>query len=492
MTLKDLFQQHGQLDWRKQDPLQEVGSVQIDSRKVQKGDVFVALVGHSSDGHAHMESAVQRGAIAVVAEKEVPTSLKVAVMQVLSTRWTLPLLLDELHQRPHEKMFTVGVTGTNGKTSVTYLVEALLKAAGRPCAVLGTVDHHFEKTIWPSKLTTPDAVTLYGRLGEMHQAGAKAFAMEVSSHALHQQRVPFGFDAALFTNLSQDHLDYHADMDDYFEAKSLLFQKHLKESSNSLAILNGDSPWSKKITTPAESLVITFGASKEMDLHFSIKKMSTKGLTLQVGWRDEPLEEIQSSLIGHYNAENMAAVMALGKAMELSWAEIKKAMATFQGVPGRMQRVDSRRDVYVDYAHTPEALEKALSTLSQIKEPSAKLWCVFGCGGDRDQSKRPLMAKAVEQCADQVVVTSDNPRAEPPLEIIEQVVKGFSPGVNYTVQEDRKGAIETALIKMAPQDVLLIAGKGHEDTQEIDGVCHPFNDWIVAQEILTSLHDSTQ
>lgn len=482
MTIKELFSIFGKINWNQAKPDDLVQGVQSDSRKVQTGFVFVAVQGVNVDGHTHIEAAIQNGAIALVVEsrRRVPSSYTGAVLEVLDSKIALAELLKNFYQRPEERLISIAVTGTNGKTSSAYMIEAILNEADIPCGVMGTIDHHFKAQKWASDLTTPDTVTFYQRLDEFSRCGAKAFVMEVSSHSLKQQRVPILFDVAVFTNLSRDHLDYHKTMEDYWQSKQLLFTDHLKPSGDVFAILNNDDSHVKYTRTPQGVVRLTIGV-QNADFMFRVSNISLSGTTFSVTHQHRE-QCYQTSLIGLHNIYNLVGAIAVAQSLGVSSSICHRAIEKFSGVPGRLQKVlnSSQKHVFVDYAHTPDALLKSLATLKPMV--TGQLICVFGCGGDRDRGKRPEMAKVAVQHADQVIVTSDNPRTEDPLSIIQEIIAGHSSSL--VVEVDRAAAIERACRICGDNDVILVAGKGHEDYQIIGREKTHFSD---VEQILKNL-----
>ena len=470
-----------------------------DSRKVQPGSVFVALKGTKFDSHQELANVCAAGAAGVIVEdkKNIPSDYKGAVVEVKNSRQALAHLAARFYGDPSLHFFSVGVTGTNGKTSCTYIIEHILNSVHLPTGVIGTIQHRLRDQVWPTESTTPGPIELQARLSEMRASGARALAMEVSSHALDQYRADaIHFNAVIFTNLTLDHLDYHGAMEKYFAAKQRLFTDLLWETKKSplIAAVNIDDEWGRrlKVAFPAETL--TFGEKEGADFKFRSLKMDFSGTQFELkSLFGEFTAEIP--LCGRHNLYNVVGCVAACLALGISPAISLKALETFPGVPGRLQRVPNTKgiSIFVDYAHTPDALENVLSTLVKVREESSsqgKIWLVFGCGGDRDKGKRPQMAKIAERLADQIIVTSDNPRTENPLTILQEIVAGFSGGSAtgmagakaYKMIEDRGLAIRTALQSARAGDVVLIAGKGHEDYQIIGTEKKHFSDFETAQE----------
>lgn len=471
----------------------EVKEVTSDSRAVKAGAVFVAIRGTSGDGHDFLAAAASTGAIALVVEDEsgVPADYKGAVVRVPSTRQALDLLAQRFFGEPAKKLFCVGVTGTNGKTTITYMIEAILQEFGWPTGVLGTIDHHLGRHKWPSALTTPDPLTLQRRLKEFVTLGAQAAAFEVSSHALKQHRADsLPFAVGIFTNFTRDHLDYHVTMEDYFAAKERLFTDLLgRHDGVNVAILNGDDPWIRK-TRVREGVTTWWYGQKDCDFTFRPLRQDMNGTLFHLTTPRSNCE-VFLPCTGLHNVYNAVAALAAGLAAGVSLETAARALAQFRGAPGRLQRVPNQRGlhVFVDYAHTDDALTTVLKALHQVREESAhpgKIITVFGCGGDRDRGKRPLMAAAAAALSDALVVTSDNPRSENPQGIVEDIVKGIPANWagELTVEIDRRKALSLALQMSREGDVILVAGKGHEDYQIIGDQRLHFSDAEVLLELL--------
>lgn len=471
----------------------EVTGVFNDARRITSGGVFVAIRGSKFDGHQFLANAASQGALALVVEDTalVPADFRGFVLQVPSSREALDILASRFYQEPAQDLFCVGVTGTNGKTSVTYMVEGIFNSAQLPTGVIGTVNHHLLEKEWPSEMTTPDPVFLQKRLREFKDAGAKAVAMEVSSHALDQHRIDsVPFDTVIFTNLSRDHLDYHQNMEKYFEAKQRLFTDLLWKTSKKPchAIINTDDKMGRRLHVADPAVLLTYGA-KDSDIRYEILTMDFALTEFKV---ITPLGEemVALPMAGTHNVMNSLAALGAGISAGLSVAHCAQALARFTGVPGRLQSIPNRHlSVFVDYAHSPDALENVLVSLRRVREnlqSSAKIWTIFGCGGDRDKGKRPLMAEMALRYSDRVVVTSDNPRSEDPQAIIQDILAGVPAAAKSSVQVhvDRRKAIQETLQQAQDGDVVLIAGKGHEDYQIVGTEKLPFSDVLIAQEVL--------
>lgn len=482
MKLKTLLNIHGHLDWRQQSQDSSALSLSQDSRSIEVGSVYVAIRGHQSDGHNYLKQAIDGGAIALVVEDtaSVPASYPGAVLQVLDTRLSLQTLSQRFFGHPGDQLTAIAVTGTNGKTSTAYMVEFLLSKAGQRCGVIGTIDHHIGNKNFSTSLTTPDPVTLQQRLQDFVDHSGDAFVIEASSHALEQNRIHQGFDVCVFTNLSRDHLDYHKTMEAYFQSKAKLFKADMvKDGRDGFALVNGDDSYGAKMAQEVESRkVILFGQDSKCDLRFKVKETSLDGSTVELQRPDGLPLTFQVPLLGVHNVYNMVGALGVLYAMGLNISDVTEQVKEFKGVPGRMQGVKSVNGAYgfIDYAHTPEALEQALSSLKRQLQPGKRLICVFGCGGDRDPGKRPIMGEVAGRMSDLAIVTSDNPRSEDPLKIIEQIVGGMKEA-SFAICEDRGQAIAKAVASATDGDVILVAGKGHEDYQIIGETRLVFSDY---------------
>jgi UDP-N-acetylmuramoyl-L-alanyl-D-glutamate--2,6-diaminopimelate ligase len=474
----------------------DVSLVTGDSRAVGPGTVFFALRGARADGHAFAAEAARRGAVAVVAERTVacaPALLLVAP----STRRAMAIAASNLHGNPGRAMTLAGVTGTNGKTTVAYLVEACAAAAAIPVAVLGTVTHRWPGGRRAATHTTPESTEIAATLAAARDAGARLAVLEVSSHALAQERTAaLAFDAAAFTNLTRDHLDYHGDVESYFAAKRRLFVDHL--APGGVAVVNGEDPWGARLAAglaAAGRRVWRFGL-RDGDVTARDVRSGLDGLSATVR---TPAGEIavRSPLVGAHNLENLLCAAGLALAVGVPLDAVRRGLAESSGAPGRLERIAGRGvDVFVDYAHTDDALARALAALRAVGP--RRLLVVFGCGGDRDRGKRPLMGEAAARGADLSIVTSDNPRTEDPAAIIAEIVPGLERAGavrldpararggdrGYVVEPDRRQAIALALAAAREGDAVLIAGKGHETHQIVGAERRPFDDREEARRAL--------
>ena len=452
----------------------DIGGITLDSRHVRDGDLFVAFPGLRHDGRDYIAQAVAAGAAAVVLESQgaVAHQLAVPSVQIEGLAEQLSALADRFYQQPSAALQVIGITGTNGKTSVSQMLAQALDRLGSRCGVIGTLGSGLAGALIDHGMTTPDAVAVQAQLASMRDQGASHVAMEVSSHALDQHRVAaVRFAVAVFTNLSRDHLDYHGTMAAYGEAKARLFQRDLQA-----AVVNLDDAFGCELAERCAAPVIGYSLSDPAaTLYCRELVCDSLGLNarLQVQGREFAL---RSPLLGSFNMSNLLAVLGSLLALGVDAGAAVEQVAQLQPPAGRMQRLGGGDLplVVVDYAHTPDALEKALTALHQ--HAAGRVVCIFGCGGDRDNGKRPMMARVAEQFAEAVVVTDDNPRTEPSQQIIEQICQGAEHPQALTVIPNRAQAIASTIAAARPGDVILLAGKGHENYQEIDGVRHPFSD----------------
>jgi UDP-N-acetylmuramoyl-L-alanyl-D-glutamate--2,6-diaminopimelate ligase len=450
------------------------------SKSVAPGNLFFAKKGLTSKGGDFMKEAAQNGAVAIATDLFDPF-LKGPTQIIYPDIAELEVILsDRFYGKPFEKLLSVGITGTNGKTTTSYLVKYLLDSLGKETGLIGTIEWIVKNSVFPSKQTTPDLLMNQKLWHEMVGSGCKAVVMEVSSHGLDQGRVRgVHFNRAIFTNLTQDHLDYHETMERYGEAKKQLFTSL---DSSGYAILNKDSPWSEFMREGILAPSLTYGFSSEADVRAEELVLSSKGSSCVISYKNEKLPFL-SKLVGKFNVYNLLSVIALGVSLDYPLSQILSVLSSFTAVDGRLEKVEtvSGKNIFVDYAHTEDALKNTLLTLREVSE-EGRIFCVFGCGGNRDRSKRPKMGAVAEALADKVFITSDNPRSEVPEEIIEEILEGITNREKICVEIDRRKAIALACAMLTPSDVLLIAGKGHERVQIFsDHIVH-FDDRIVAKE----------
>ncbi|MDF0730733.1 UDP-N-acetylmuramoyl-L-alanyl-D-glutamate--2,6-diaminopimelate ligase [Pseudomonas entomophila] len=467
------------------DPL--IRELALDSRQVRPGDLFLAVPGAKVDGRAHIADALARGAAAVAYEEQGASVLPLTDVPLIPVKGLisqLSQLAGRFYGEPSRQLELVGVTGTNGKTSVTQLLAQALDALGQRCGLIGTLGTGFHGELQSGRLTTPDPIAVQATLNDLKKAGAKAVAMEVSSHALDQGRVgALAFDIAVMTNLSRDHLDYHGSMEAYEAAKAKLFAwPNLRAR-----VVNLDDDFGRRLAE---------GHGESRLISYSLLDPSATLFCRQATFNDDGVRAVivtpqgehalRSRLLGRFNLSNMLAAVATLMALDYPLDEILKVTPQLQGPVGRMQRLGggAKPLVVVDYAHTPDALEKVLEALRP--HAHGKLLCLFGCGGDRDRGKRPLMAEVAERLSDRVLVTDDNPRSEDPLRIFDDIRPGFAKPADVEFVAGRGEAIAHLIATAAADDVIVLAGKGHEDYQEINGERHDFSDLVEAEKALSA------
>jgi UDP-N-acetylmuramoyl-L-alanyl-D-glutamate--2,6-diaminopimelate ligase len=476
----------------------EIGGLATDSRRVARGDLFLACAGSRTHGARYIEDAMRSGAAAVAYEAGTDVDpgaggrdpAAVPLIGVAGLGHQLGNIAARFYGDPSRDMMVVGITGTNGKTSCShYLAQSLIRD-GAPCGVIGTLGYGAYGALHPGSHTTPEAVTLQGELAALRAAGIKRVVMEVSSHALEQERTQgVAFDGAIFTNLTRDHLDYHGDLTAYAQAKRKLFLV----PGLCYAAINHDDDFGRELLAnlARPTVAVRYGLGDEVRradggryVHGAVVRRDLAGMELQISssWSEGRL---RTALLGQFNASNLLAVLSMLLLMELPLADALARLANLRAVPGRMERFGgggSQPLVIVDYAHTPDALKQVLQTLRP--HCAGRLWCVFGCGGDRDRGKRPLMGAAAERYADRVVVTSDNPRHEDPQAIIDQILAGIGRAGAADRVPDRAQALRLAVAEARPGDVVLVAGKGHEDYQQIGDQRLPFSDRDLVRRLL--------
>lgn len=477
---------------REFNPAQPVNIKDIceDSRRVKPGSLFFAVPGVKVDGAEYVADAVARGASAVVVGESANVDAPVPIVRVLDPRSAVARLsaaffgLDELQRRGDLRL--VGITGTNAKSTIGFMVRHLLTSAGHKTALFGTIEYDLVSRKLPSELTTPDAVSLTRHLLEAHRAGARHAVMEVSSHSLDQRRVDgIDFAVAVFTNLTQDHLDYHGNLDEYLKAKRRLFDNLAEDA---VAIVNVNDPAVDRILENCKARIIRFGLGHDAQVRGTILNEDRTGGRFLLEFEGKHAE-LRTPMVGHHNILNALAAAAVGLQLGIDLPTIQAALGEMSHVPGRLQRIDTGElgyDVYVDYAHTDDALKNVLAAVRPLT--TGRLWCVFGCGGDRDRTKRPKMARAVAQSADRFVITSDNPRTEDPMTILMDIERGLRAkqlSRGDTIP-DRAKAIRQVIDRLEPGDSLVIAGKGHENYQIIGTTKHHFDDVEVAAQAIAA------
>src|SRR5213595_4146047 len=466
----------------------EVESIAYDSRRVQGNTLFVAIRGEKSDGHQFVDQAVEQGASVIVAEREI-SSPRATCLVVDNSRSALADLSAAFYGMPARKLKMAAVTGTNGKTTTTFLIKHICEKAGVRCGLLGTVQYEIGERVLPATRTTPESLDLQELLAQIANAGCRAAAMEVSSHALAQERTrALEWNVAVFTNLTQDHLDFHGTMESYFDSKAKLFTQlgNQQKKRKPIAVVNVNDRYGEQLLTKIDKRVaiITYGMGARADFRASNYRVEFSGTSYQLDAGGKSYL-VRVPLIGRFNVLNSVAALATANALGINLRNAVLSLGRSPQVPGRLEIVSAKRQfqVFVDYAHTPDALRNVLKTLREL-EPH-RLVVVFGCGGDRDRQKRPLMGEIVDRHADYAIITSDNPRKEDPSRIVAAIEKGFR-STHFEKIVDRTEAINRAIALAQPRDIVLIAGKGHENYQEFADHTVPFDDAQLARRAIAN------
>ena len=464
----------------------DIEGIAYDSRQVREGYLFVALQGQHANGGQFIEDAIRRGATAIVSEDDQWARRDIAHIRVEDARLALAEISCAFYDKPSERIELIGVTGTNGKTTTSYMCRDILWAAGRPTGLIGTVRYEIGKRIIPATRTTPEAPDVQFMLDQMVRSGCRNAVMEVSSHALHQRRVwGTDFDVGVFTNLTRDHLDYHKSMGEYFAAKTVLFRGLGQQEKNAAAVVNIDDHWGMELAnTPGlTAQLITYGQHNAAMVRAENVELTAQGTTFDFvsPWGNTPVE---LHILGRFNVSNALAAMASCAVLGVEPALMARTLGAMTAVPGRLEQVPSRSGltVFVDYAHTDDALANVLVTLRELRP--RRLIVVFGCGGNRDRTKRPLMGAVAAGISDYAIVTSDNPRKEDPEAIIGEIMNGITAPDRVEAIVDREKAIARAISIAKRGDIVLIAGKGHENYQEFANTIIPFDDREVAKRYL--------
>lgn len=466
----------------------EISSIAYDSRRVLPGALFVCIRGGRFDGHDFIGRAVESGASALIVDSpaRVPAGTSIPVLSVADARDALPALAAEFYGHPSRQLKLVGITGTNGKTTTTYLVESMLRRAGRRAGVIGTLGASIDGSSVDLDRTTPESVDLQAILSKMVERGIEAAAMEVSSHAVYMRRtVGCEFDVGVFTNLTQDHLDFHKSLDEYFETKLRFFRDYPKASDKPfVAVVNADDPYGPRVIEAARGTALTYGVRGGSDVRASGIHATPRGVEFRASCSLGECD-VRMRLGGLFNVYNSLAAVGVGVVLGLGLDDIREGLEAVPAVAGRFESVDCGQDfaVIVDYAHTPDGLENVLRAAREIAD--GRLIVVFGCGGDRDRAKRPIMGRIASELADMCIVTSDNPRSEEPMAIIDEVLAGMDrASASAEVVADRREAIARALAAASAGDVVIIAGKGHETYQIFRDETIHFDDREVVRELL--------
>jgi UDP-N-acetylmuramoyl-L-alanyl-D-glutamate--2,6-diaminopimelate ligase len=462
----------------------EIASIENDNRKVQQGSLFICIKGYTVDGHDFAESAVKNGAVAILAERPLP--LEVPVIVVNDTKRAMAVLADAFYGQPTKRLHLVGITGTNGKTTTSHLIEKIFSDVNKRTGLIGTMYTKIADKTIETKNTTPESLILQKHFQQMVEAGVDTAIMEVSSHALNLGRVHgCDFNIAIFTNLTQDHLDYHKTMSEYQQAKGLLFAQlgnTFDQNKPKFAILNADDPASEMYRKSTAAFVVSYGIDNDADILARNIQMTSSGTRFELVIKDKTYP-INMRLIGKFSVYNVLASIAAAYVSKIPVNKIIHSIESIEGVAGRFELVNAGQDftVIVDYAHTPDSLENVLKTIRHFAKK--KIFVIIGCGGDRDRTKRPLMAEVACRYATDPILTSDNPRSEDPLAILNEMESGV-PGQKYLLIPDRREAIVAAVERATTGDVILIAGKGHETYQIIGSNVHDFDDRVVAREAI--------
>ncbi len=477
MLLKDLIKEikikhiHG-------DSNIDITGIAYDSRKVKPGNLFVCIKGFQVDGHSYISQAIENGAVCVIIEQDI-TSVSIPTIQVENSRYALAMISAALYEHPSSKFQLIGVTGTNGKTTSTYLIKTMLELQGKKVGLIGTNQNMIGNQVLPTERTTPESLELQELFSEMVKQEVEFVVMEVSSHSLALNRVDgCHFDIGLFTNLTQDHLDFHGSMENYLKSKTKLFRQC------KIGIINIDDDSSKYILAHGTCKMITFGIANKAAVQGKDVDISEKGVRFQV----ESVHgqgKIMLRIPGLFSVYNALGSLAVCQELGLTTQQVQNGLAIAKGVPGRVQvvRIDKDYTVIIDYAHTPDGLENIIQTIKDFAK--GRVVTLFGCGGDRDSGKRPIMGEIAGRLSDFCVVTSDNPRTENPMQIINQILVGMKDtNCPYVMIENRNEAIEYALCNARKDDVIILAGKGHETYQEINGLKYPFDEKEIVQKIL--------
>jgi UDP-N-acetylmuramoyl-L-alanyl-D-glutamate--2,6-diaminopimelate ligase len=481
-TLSSILQQTS-FELTQGDLAMEISSLTFDSRNATVGSVFSAITGTLNDGHQFVQSAYELGCRAFVVEQNVSLPTDATIIKVPKTDLALADLACAFYGHPSKELTLIGITGTNGKTTTTTLLHDLFTSLGYSAGLISTVVNKIGTQSTPSTHTTPDPIRLNALLRNMVEQGCSHCFMEVSSHAIHQQRIHgLSYKGAVFTNITHDHLDYHKTFAEYIRVKKQFFDEL---NSESFALINGDDRNGQVMLQNTKAEKSSFALKTPADFKGKVLENEISGLTLTINQI-----ELCSRLVGEFNAYNLLAVYGVGTLLGLDSMDVLRGMSNLSSVEGRFQYVRSEGGItaIIDYAHTPDALENVLNTISAIRKEGQKVIAVVGCGGDRDREKRPVMAQIAARKSQQVILTSDNPRTEDPMQILKEMEAGLNNEVQHALTiADRAQAIKTAIMLAQPGDILLIAGKGHEKYQEINGVKHDFDDFQLTEEFFNQL-----
>lgn len=485
--LKDDFNIKGNIN-------KDITSLSYNSKDVTEGSLFVAIPGQNIDGHIFIEEAIKNGATAIVYEKSdfIFSNPDITWIGVNDSRDALAWMSVKFFGDPSKKLKMIGITGTNGKTTTSYLINEIIKKYGRKTGVIGTIKYLIDNEKIKAIHTTPESLEFQSLLYEMINKRVEYVISEVSSHALALKRVDYtGFDIAVFTNLSREHLDFHKDMENYFMAKQRLFTELLK--TDGLAVINIDDVYGRRIAEKIDRKILYSVENPQADIYVKNYKLSFKNTEIKIVIKEERELHIKTSLLGIPTIYNVLSAVSVAVGLNIPKEIIESALSDVKAPQGRFEKIDGGQDffVFVDYAHTPDALERLLISVRKLKEETLKnrkIFTVFGCGGNRDRGKRAEMGKIATELSDVVIITSDNPRWEEPIEIIREIEKGASKE-NYMIIPDRALAVWTAVRLCKKGDILIVAGKGHEDYQEIKGIRYPFSDKEELKKALKKLRN---
>ena len=464
MSLKNIFKN---VDNNNDLPDLDISGINIDSSKIKPGDLFIAISGSNYDGHDFIPEAIKNGAKALITNSRDYGNLPIPQLKVENPRKAASKIASNFYKHPSSHLKIIGVTGTNGKTTVSSILSEIIKSAGFNVAQIGTLGLKSKSINYPKTLTTPDSITLQETLFKLKKNKFSHVVMEVSSHGLNQYRVnDIDFDYAVFTNLTPDHLDYHKDMEGYFDAKAILFRK-LKNQA--IAIVNGDSPYGERLKLETKCPIYFFSMKNKNQIHYKKLEMNIDGINGKIRI-DDTEYKVESKLIGEFNAENILTALVSAHSIGINKKFIEDGIKMCSVIPGRMEIVEQNNGskVIIDYAHTPDAYQKVLSTIKSLTQKQSKIFLVFGAGGDRDKTKRSKMGQIAEIYSDHCFITPDNPRNENPQEIANNIIKGFK-GKNFSIYNNREDGLRAALNKSDFNDIVVVFGKGREDYQEISG-----------------------
>ncbi|MDO9464470.1 MAG: UDP-N-acetylmuramoyl-L-alanyl-D-glutamate--2,6-diaminopimelate ligase [bacterium] len=467
----------------------EINGIASDSNNVKSGFIFISIKGLKADGHNFINDAISRGAAALIVEKDVEVLEDITIMRVPDTKKILPVIADTFYNYPSNRMSIIGVTGTNGKTTTTYFIDQIFRKAGHKTGIIGTINYQIGDRIIPAVNTTPDPIQLRALLNQMLEVNTEIAVMEVSSHAIAQRRIAgIEFDTCIFTNLTPEHLDYHETFGKYQDTKLQLFEqmgKSSKKNTAKKAIINIDDPVSRRFFDVCQVDIITYGLNTNASVYATDIRSTLNGSCFKLRIGSESIE-VKINLTGKYNIYNALAATSAALAFGLSLDEIKSGLESLKSVPGRFEKIttDAGFCIIVDYAHTPDGMKQVLSTARDLT-PN-RIITVFGCGGDRDRLKRPQMGRISSELSDYTIITSDNPRTEDPMKIIEEIIQGIKDTSSSALEiiPDRKSAIRRAIELAKENDLVMILGKGHETYQVLKDTVVPFDDRQVAKKYL--------